>query len=302
MSVTAIVLLTFSAAIHAGWNLLSKRQRPSAAFFLVTSAVGALLFLPYLLLRWSELESFPVAVWVLVTVTGGFLAVYYWSLAGAYRAGDMSIAYPIARSSPVIVVTIATVGLGQRDEVGTLCIVGAVLVVAGCYLVPMRRFSDLRLRHFLNATCLLALVAAFGTAGYSMIDDAALAQLRTAMTGPSSTVTATLLYACVEAVSASIWLGAVVAVDRRERRRLRHVVHSGAAAAVAVGIAIFVAYALVLAAMAFVSNVSYVVAFRQLSIPMGATLGILALREPACPPKLVGVAIMSVGLFLVAIG
>ena len=72
--------------------------------------------------------------------------------------------------------------------------------------------------------------------------------------------------------------------------------------ATAAGVAIYVAYALVLVAMAFVDNVSYVVGFRQLCIPLGAAFGIGVLKEPAHKPKLVGLAIMLVGLILIAVG
>lgn len=61
-------------------------------------------------------------------------------------------------------------------------------------------------------------------------------------------------------------------------------------------------YGLVLAAMAYVSNVSYVAAFRQLSIPIGAVLGLTLQNEPRYRPKLLGIGIVSVGLVLVGIG
>ena len=54
--------------------------------------------------------------------------------------------------------------------------------------------------------------------------------------------------------------------------------------------------------MGFSKNISYVVAFRQLSIPLGAALGILVLKEPARAPKIAGVAVIFVGLMLVAAG
>ena len=68
------------------------------------------------------------------------------------------------------------------------------------------------------------------------------------------------------------------------------------------GMAIYLTYALVLISLAFVENVSYVVGFRQLSIPVGATLGLLVLKEPPHPPKLAGVTIMFIGLMLLAMG
>jgi uncharacterized membrane protein len=57
-----------------------------------------------------------------------------------------------------------------------------------------------------------------------------------------------------------------------------------------------------LLALAFVENVSYIVAFHRLSIPLGAVLGILILKEKFYPLKLLGVLIMLVGLLGVALG
>jgi hypothetical protein len=68
------------------------------------------------------------------------------------------------------------------------------------------------------------------------------------------------------------------------------------------GMGIYLAYTLVLVAMAFVSNVSYVVAFRQISVPLGTVAGVLAQREPSYLPKLLGVAIMFAGLVLIGLG
>ena len=61
-------------------------------------------------------------------------------------------------------------------------------------------------------------------------------------------------------------------------------------------------YLMVLVSFAHAENVSYVLGFRQLSIPLGAALGIFILKEAADRPKLVGVAMTFVGLVLVATG
>ena len=68
------------------------------------------------------------------------------------------------------------------------------------------------------------------------------------------------------------------------------------------GIGIYLTYGLVLVSMNYVTNVSYVAAFRQLSIPLGALLGIALLKEPRYPPKIIGVVIVFLGLVLVSTG
>jgi uncharacterized membrane protein len=66
------------------------------------------------------------------------------------------------------------------------------------------------------------------------------------------------------------------------------------------GLAIAFTYGLVVAAMNFARDVSYIAAFRQLSIPLGAALGVIVLGEPAPPPRVCGLALIVVGLVLVS--
>jgi drug/metabolite transporter (DMT)-like permease len=302
MSLTAIILLTVSAITHAGWNLLSKKQKPSAAFFLATTLVGVLLYSPFLVLYAHTLAQFPPSVWWLIGGTGCAMAVYFWALANAYQSGDISIAYPLARSSPIIIVIVVTLILGRADQVSLQCILGIGLVVGGCFLIPMRRFSDIRLRNYLNATCLFALVAALGTAGYSLADDEALRHLRQAFAGKLGIIPITLTYASLETLSAALWLVLIVLSRKSERASFRDVIVGKKRVAILTGISIPGTYALALISMAFVRNVSYVATYRQLSIPLGAALGITLLGESPHRPKIVGVGIMFVGLVMVGLG
>lgn len=303
MSLLAIALISISAFMHAGWNLLSKSRHPSAAFYLVATFTGTLLLSPAIAASWETVvHGIPSHVWTLIIVSGSFLALYFISLAGAYRAGDMSVAYPLSRSSPVLVVSVVTLALGRGDQVSGLCIAGIVLVVGGCFLIPLHRFSDFRLRNYWNATCGLALLAAVGTSGYSMLDDEALRRLRADSQVTIGNTQVTLMYGCLEGLAASFWLTIFVVIRRSGRKLLRQVLHTNARHAALTGMAIYLTYTLVLISLQFADNVSYVVGFRQLSIPLGATLGLLVLKEPPHPPKLAGVSIMFIGLMLLAAG
>ncbi len=300
MTLTAIILIIGAALLHAGWNVLSKSKHPSTAFFLVTTVVGALLLSPFLLLHQRLLPSIPSRVWMLLVGTGFFLALYYGSLAGAYRSGHMSIAYPLARSSPIIVVALATLALGRGDQISRFCMAGIVLVAAGCFLLPMKRLGDFRIRHYWNASCGLALLAAVATAGYTILDDEALRQLRNTPTVGIGTFQTTLLYASLETVSGALWLSLGTFFSPAGRANLRRELQTNRIHAIAAGAAIWSSYVLILLSLAFVTNVSYVAAFRQLSIPLGVAFGCLVLKEPAFAPKIAGVVIIFLGLVLVA--
>jgi drug/metabolite transporter (DMT)-like permease len=322
MTLTAILLILSSAVIHAGWNLLSKRSRPTASFFLAAVITSIVLYSP---IGWGygeALAHFPVWVWALLALTGGFQALYYAGLAGAYRSGELSVVYPLARALPVLLVAGVSLLLGRGAQITPLGLAGMVLVAVGCWVLPQQVFS---LNGFAlpvnrsqripqaavpgrsgfpalhNPAIFLAILAALGTTGYTLIDDAALSILRAAPLELSKEQTA-LLYLYIENCSILIWLAGFVLASPAERVELRSFGRSVWLTAALAGVLILAAYGLVLAAMAYVRDVSYVSAFRQVSIPLGAILGMAVEKEKAYPPKIAGIVLIAVGLALVAGG
>jgi len=301
LTLTTIVLLIISAIIHALWNLIGKRENPSPSFFITASAVSCLCLAPALFAHRGMAGQFSENVWLLLAATGFFQAIYYTGLAGAYRSGHLSIAYPLARSAPVIMVAIVTLLIGTGHPPNTQAVIGMALIALGGLVLPVERPRDWKLKDYIHASSLFALIAAAGTTGYSIIDDSALRILRSTPALHSSRITVTLVYAFFENASALAWLTLIVLLGRIKGVPSPKPAKNSSGSAALAGIGICAAYALVLLAMTFAKNVSYIVAFRQLSIPIGAILGITILREPRYPAKLAGMAIMFAGLVLVAI-
>jgi uncharacterized membrane protein len=97
----AVALLVLAAAVmHASWNALVKSAADKVvmqALVMLVSGVPALVLLPFLPL--PAPESWPFLVTSLL-VHG----IYYVTLANAYRLGDLSQVYPIARgASPIMI-------------------------------------------------------------------------------------------------------------------------------------------------------------------------------------------------------
>ena len=281
---------------------MCKREHPSSAFFLLVNTFGTLCLIPALILFGSAIPTFPTSVWFLLIATGIFQTIYILGLANAYQRGDLSILYPIARSSPVIVVIIVTLFFDRADQVSTQCIWGIALVAVGMFILPMKHLSDFRIDNYLNASVLFALMAAFASAGYSIIDDEALRFLRDTPALPIAGWQATILYAFFEGLITSLWLGIWVLFQKRGRILMWEILKTRASRALLAGAGMAVAYTLVLISLAFVSNVSYAVTFRQISIPLGTIFGVLLLKEPGYTPKYLGVAIIFTGLVLVGTG
>jgi drug/metabolite transporter (DMT)-like permease len=301
MTLTAAILLLISAVTHAGWNYLSKKEHPTAAFYLVANTIGVIWVFPILLYYGNQIPLIPKSVWIFIVMSGFFLAAYLTALAGAYRAGDISIAYPLARSLPVIFVFLITLIFGKGKPLGVWFVIGIVLVVAGCTILPLKVLREFQFSNYKNPCCLLAVLAAVGIAGYTITDDTALRNLREIPGEPWDPVDATLVYMVLEGISCSIWQFLIVAFDSRERKNLIDVLHDFKGAAAITGIGIYLTYGLVLASMNYVTNVTYVAAFRQLSIPLGTLFGMVLLKETRYVPKVIGVVIIFIGLTLVGV-
>jgi uncharacterized membrane protein len=126
--------------------------------------------------------------------------------------------------------------------------------------------------------------------------------LRLAPAAAFDAATAPVVYILLESLSTTLWLLVILLPRQRSRQQIADVMRSSKLDALRVGVLIYVTYGLVLSAMAFVDNVSYVVAFRQLSIPLGVILGITLLKEPCPRPRALGVAVLFSGLLLVGFG
>jgi drug/metabolite transporter (DMT)-like permease len=301
MTPLAVTLVGASAVLHAVWNLLGKRQNPSAAFFFIATLAAVVALSPLLAYRRQMLAMIPPSVWLLIVASAIFEAVYYTGLAGAYRNGDMSLVYPLVRALPVLMITAVTEAFGIGQPIGLWGLLGIAAVAAGCLILPMHNLGELKLSNYLHRWCLLAVLAAVGTSGYTIIDNEALSQLRSLPGTGMGALGIAVLYLALTSVIIACFMGIAVALYQPENAHLRELRRTGMSSAIATGLIIAMAYSLVLGGMAFASNVSYIAAFRQLSIPLGAMLGIGVQKEPLTAPKLVGTAIALAGLILVAV-
>jgi drug/metabolite transporter (DMT)-like permease len=305
MTPTAILLVLISALAHAFWNFLGKRSHPSAAYFLAASLCAGILFLPVLFFYRGFLHQIPPVVWLLLVLTGCCQAFYYSSLAAAYRSGDLSLVYPLVRAIPIPLVAVFSLSLGRGQQFTALGLLGMGLVAVGCILVPLR---DLKLGKTISSqrvqprTLGFCFMAALGTTGYLLIDDAALRNMRAADIPGLSPQGLVLIYMGLEIFLTILALSIFILANRFERQAWTRVARTGIKPAVISGIVINGGYLLVLAAMTLARDVSYVTAFRQVSIPIGALMGIWILKEPSYSLKLAGIATIFAGLLMVALG
>jgi drug/metabolite transporter (DMT)-like permease len=301
MTSLSVILVTISAFIHALWNLLGKRQNPSTAFFFLAAMFASLCFSPLLLVYHNTFAFIPGRVWLWVGLTSIFEAVYFIGLAGAYRHGDMSVAYPLARAIPVMLVALITTIFSLGKPLSLIGIVGILLVALGCLLLPLRGFRQVRLQDYLSTCCLLAGLAGLGTTGYTLVDNQALQDLGSAAGIGLVKIEVAFFYVAMGSVAITLALGGFVLASRVERQALKKTWRERKGTALLTGLLIIGTYGLVLTAMEYASNVSYIAAFRQLSIPIGAIFGMVIQKESAHPSKVASIVIIFAGLVLIVL-
>ncbi len=298
MSWMAFLLILISAFLHAGWNFLSKSRRPSAAFYLLASLTSVVLWLPFMICCNADWGGLPLRFWLLALGSGCFEVLYFLGLFQAYRRSDISLAYPLARALPVLMVAGVTLIFGLGRPPGVVAVAGMVVVSLGCLLLPLKQVTDLRGWGSIDPAWLFILLAAAGTTGYTVIDSIATPIFATA-SASSPLVRAGAYLAMIE-MMISCGLGIYVWRHRRERVEFRRLFLRSVYPSLC-GLFASAAYALVLVAMRFVTNIGYLQAFRQLSLPLGVLAGIFILREDRNPVKLTGIGLILVGLVMVAL-
>ena len=219
MSFFCIILIAFSALMHAGWNLICKSRYPSAAFFLVSTAASIIAMLPFTIYHIPLISRLPVNVWILVTFSAAVQAVYYTSLGNAYRLNEISVAYPLAKAMPVLFIPAVTMTLCLGKQLGGGALLGMLLVSSGCIILPMPSFLSISLRNYWNKGFLYIFIAALTTTAYTIIDSEALKILRHA--NIAGAVSTTLIYLAVENILIESFLLPYALLNPRERQTLR---------------------------------------------------------------------------------
>jgi drug/metabolite transporter (DMT)-like permease len=227
-----------------------------------------------------------------------FQTGYFVFLAAAYRQGDVSVAYPLVRATPILMLLLADSVRGRSPS--AMAAVGIGLVVVGCFALPLKRLEigpdGLAWRNYANRAGLWALAAAVGSAGYSLTDDLAIDLIQETVAGPRGA----FLYECLEFGAMTTFL--LVAVRLAEGpRAITRAWRTQRAGAFVVGAMAFLTYLLVLWAYAHAEKVAYVVAFRQFSVVLGVLGGTLLLKEPGARIRVTAAVVITTGLCLIGL-
>lgn len=299
MTSTAIMLVLFSALVHALWNTFGKKVSPTLGFFSLAYVTGIAPLTPWALDFIRQSPDALLRIMPLLLCSGFFQALYSSALASAYASGQLSVAYPLARALPVLMVALISgvVGISTLNSVIAWC--GAVLLILGAVLLPISSWAQWHWRHYLQRSTLFALLAALATTGYSLSDKLALNQLQQSTMLPSLEVA--VVYIWLQGIAACLFLFPPQLSITSYRHALIRLIRQQSIALCTTGLMITLTYVLILWAMQISENLSYVVALRQISIPIGALLGIWVFKERLSRLQVVALLLLCCGLVLIAL-
>ena len=270
MDPIALGFIALAAILHAAWNILLKAADDPLRTASVGVAAASLVLVPIVVLGWLTLgqPTVPGQAWALGLTSGGVEVLYFAFLAAAFRRGDLSVVYPLARgSAPLLAIAIGVLILGERLAPGAWLGVG--LLLAGLLLVQ-RPWRLLRSATSANdrAAAGFALLTGATIAIYSALDRVGVQQ------------TPVWVYAGILWPTCAIGLAALVFARRRVAGGRYAVAEAPIDRRTAVigGFLTFSAYALVLAALSR-APLAIVAPLRESAVVLTSLWGVFRLRE-----------------------
>jgi uncharacterized membrane protein len=283
MELLPFAMIMVSAAFHALWNFLAKGSREKEPYMLLANLSSQVTVLPIFLMILGD-WGFPMQALPFLLVSGVAEVAYFISLSRAYEEGDLSIVYPVVRSSPMFVAILAYAFLGER--LSTWGVAGILIIVAGVYVLHMREGGGLLgpLGSLRGSATMFALAAALGTTVYSLMD-----KLGVEAVDP-------IRYAFWLEIFVCLMLAPVI-IGRKGFMSLAGEWRFGWSRICASGFLMRVGYIFALYTMTL-APVSYILALRQVSVVLGTVLGVAVLRESYGRQRLLGSVIIFVGVYV----
>lgn len=281
MTVVQLSLILVSAAIHVVAHVALRRTGDRLAFAWWLLLVTAVLFAPVACWRGFD-ERLP---WRLLLASALCEAGYFAALAQAYRDGELSLVYPLARgTAPLFLVAWSwLVGEPLPPPRG---LGGIAVIVLGLWVVnlPSPRAWSAPLRAIVRVPAArLAIVAGLCTSGYTLLDRHGVQQV-----DPLAWNWAVLALAAAWLTPVVWWRCGRVRLAAEWRRARGAIVLAAATG--------FVAYTLVLVVLREGASVAIVGAAREISVVFGVVIGIVVLRERASWLRLGGAVAVAVGV------
>ncbi len=288
MTLASALLVVLASFIHASWNLLAKRAASAGpAFILAYSIIACIAYAPWVVwllarggLSWSWIEL------GFVLLSGLIHLGYSLCLQHGYRVADLSVVYPVARGTGPMLSSIGAFLILGETPTG-MGLLGLALVVAGILLIATQGRLAAFTRPGGQAGVRWGVTTGGLIASYTVVDAYAVKALG---------IAPVVLDWFTNLLRVFLLLPVVLA----DRRRAIAAMRGHWCTAIGVGVLQPLSYILVLAALTSGAPLSLVAPMREMSMMVGALMGMLILRETVGPWRLAGCGVLVAGVILLS--
>jgi drug/metabolite transporter (DMT)-like permease len=267
-------LVLFAALLHASWNAMLHGNRDRfLSMTWMSIAIAAVSTVVVVFTPWPAR-----AAWPYIVASGLVHIVYNMSLVRAYRRSDLAQAYPIARGSSPLLVTLGA-AIFAHEAIGPLHAFGIVMISGGIIAIALQG------SHVSRASALAALTTGATIALYTVIDGIGVRLSN----GEALTYTAWMFL--------FYWLMPVLFVARRGLAALWIPVRTAPRAigsSLAGGLVSIAAYGIVIWAMQS-GAMGAVSALRETSVVFAVLIGRVFLREAVSGKRWLACVIVAAG-------
>jgi drug/metabolite transporter (DMT)-like permease len=277
MTAWILLLPILAAVLHAVWNALVKTSGDrliTLGFIAFVNVLTALALLPFV-------DPPSQASWAFIAISTTVKYAYYVLVNFAYRAGDLSLVYPLSRGFAPLAVTVAAAVLaGEYLSLPSLAgVVIACLGISSLAIGGIGRLHD-------SLPIWLAIGTGLTIAVYTVCDGLGIR----ASDSPVGFI-AWIYILELPVVLAILWL---------RRRGLARALESHWRYGLLAGVCAVVAYALVLIA-ALYAPLSIVSALRETSVIIAALIGTVLLGERPWQDRVVASTFVAGGVALMTV-
>ncbi len=282
MTGAAIALVLLSALLHAVWNFFNKGSADRWAFFVAQGVLTVFFYAPLVVSYWPAAGIDPMG-WLWIAASAVTHAAYAVYLLKSYDAGDLSVAYPLSRTAPVLVA--AWDILTARGQLTAGGVLGAMLAGLGAVTLQLPALRARGGRAVLGESVTrYALLTAVFIAVFTIVDKQGVTHV------PPFIYLYLLSTGEFSMIAVRLGRGALPRAAREVCTNTRAVLFTALLGPFS--------YLLILWVLA-TAPASYVLGLRQTSIVFGVLLGRIFLGEGETRYRFAGAAIITAGSVLI---
>ncbi|MBQ7256135.1 MAG: EamA family transporter [Abditibacteriota bacterium] len=297
----AFFIVFCSCLFQSCWYVLIKSSSNTITT-LIANVFGCLLYMPLMLLAGKDIYLLK-NIWWLIILSGLANGVVFWLVAYIFRLGsDISFITPLRQGfvilSSVIMSFLIGIFVHGKVNITALATVGCFLIALGCFILPILNFHEVKIKDYFNKITALCLLVGFFAWLSMYLDSYSLKSLGAGLSPFRKAcvfISPFRLATCV-GILPFLWFDKIkLGIDAfNEKVDYKF--------GLIIGFSISLAYLLVCSAYSLVSDVSYIVAFRLMALPMTIIAGFIFYKEKVYLGKILGSIIILIGIAMTALG